>query len=681
MQSSKVRVKNKAPAQIQITAEQLLREAHDRSGGGGKRGAPARSQITDPDELREYRMNRRKEFEDAIRMNRVHLGNYVKYAKWEEEQKDFERARSVFERALDIDHRATSVWLKYAEMEMKNRFVNHARNVWDRAVTLLPRVDQFWYKYTYMEEMLENYAIARTIWERWMKWEPDDKAWSSYVKFEERRGEIVRIRQLFERFVVCHARVSTYLKYARWEERQGQVVLARQVYERIFAELADWEMGDDAAKAYLAFAAFEERQHEYERAKAVFKFAAQKYPEQARRSYADFEKKHGETAEIEAQLVAKRAAEYEKLLESRPTDYDCWLDLAHLHEERNDEARQEATREIYERAVARVPPIQEKRYWRRYIYIWLNYAVYEELVAKDFERARAVYAAARSVVPHRLFTFAKLWLMAADFEVRRKALGAARKLLGEAIGRCPKPKIFKGYLSLERRLGEVDRCRRIHAKYVEFAPSDAKAWIGFADFEAAVGETVRARAIFDLAVDQPDLDYPETVWKAYLDLEIKVERGEIEDDEDSNGAGTRAIALYERLLERTKHVRVWTSYAKYHSDRPNVDAKLAASLARAVFDRAYDHFKHDHDGAKDERVVLLDSWAELEASFNDKFDNMEQLDKVRALMPRKVKKRRQVQPEGHWEEYYDYVFPDDKKAPLNLKILEMARKWKEGVTK
>lgn len=68
----------------------------------------------------------------------------MQYASWEEQQKDFRRARSVWERCLDVDHRSIPTWLKYAEMEMRHRFVNHARNVWDRAVTILPRVDQLW---------------------------------------------------------------------------------------------------------------------------------------------------------------------------------------------------------------------------------------------------------------------------------------------------------------------------------------------------------------------------------------------------------------------------------------------------------------------------------------------------------------------------------------------------------
>lgn len=50
-------------------------------------------------------MRRRKEFEDAIRMQRQHVGNYIKYAMWEEQQQEFTRARSVFERAVDVDYR------------------------------------------------------------------------------------------------------------------------------------------------------------------------------------------------------------------------------------------------------------------------------------------------------------------------------------------------------------------------------------------------------------------------------------------------------------------------------------------------------------------------------------------------------------------------------------------------
>ena len=50
------------------------------------------------------------------------------------------------------------------------------------------------------------------------------------------------------------------------------------------------------------------------------------------------------------------------------------------------------------------------------------------------------------------------------------------------------------------------------------------------------------------------------------------------------------------------------------------------------------------------------------------------------MMPRRIKKKRMKTDENGgelgWEEFYDYHFPDEKSAASNLKILEMAAKWK-----
>ncbi len=65
-------------------------------------------------------------------------------------------------------------------------------------------------------------------------------------------------------------------------------------------------------------------------------------------------------------------------------------------------------REVYERAIANVPPAPEKRYWQRYIYLWIKYALWEELEAEDADRARQVYKACLNLIPHSIFTFAKV---------------------------------------------------------------------------------------------------------------------------------------------------------------------------------------------------------------------------------------------------------------------------------
>lgn len=192
------RVKNKTPAPVQITAEQILREARERQEAEIR---PPKQKITDAEELAEYRLRKRKEYEDLIRRVRWNTSVWVKYAQWEESQKDFARARSIWERAIEVDYTNPTLWLKYSEMEMKNRFVNHARNVWDRAVSLLPRIDQLWYKYIHMEEMLHNIAGARQVFERWMSWEPDHHGWAAYIKFELRYNETERARSIYDRLV------------------------------------------------------------------------------------------------------------------------------------------------------------------------------------------------------------------------------------------------------------------------------------------------------------------------------------------------------------------------------------------------------------------------------------------------------------------------------------------------
>ncbi|KAH0902925.1 hypothetical protein HID58_042428 [Brassica napus] len=246
------RVKNKSPEAVQITAEQLLREARERQ---EPEVLPSEHSITDSTELSDYRLRRRKEFED---------------------RKDYARARSVWERALKDHHRNHALWVKYAESEMKNKFVNSARHVWDRAVYLLPRVDLLWYKYSHMEEMLGNIAGARQIFERWMNWSPDQQGWLSFAKFELRYNETERARSIYERFFLCHPKASSFIRYAEFEVKCGEVSRARDVYERAMEKL---EGGyEEAEMLYLAFAEFEQGCNEFQRARVIYKFALDHIP-------------------------------------------------------------------------------------------------------------------------------------------------------------------------------------------------------------------------------------------------------------------------------------------------------------------------------------------------------------------------------------------------------------------
>lgn len=91
-------------------------------------------------------------------------------------------------------------------------------------------------------------------------------------------------------------------------------------------------------------------------------------------------------------------------------NYDLWFDYIRLEEQAN-QVDTEKVREVYRRAVSHQPLILEKQHWRRYIYLWLYYAAFEEDTCKDAQAAQKVYEQALEIVPHdTAFTFSKLWI-------------------------------------------------------------------------------------------------------------------------------------------------------------------------------------------------------------------------------------------------------------------------------
>ncbi|OVA01080.1 RNA-processing protein [Macleaya cordata] len=481
---------------------------------------------------------------------------------------------------------------------MKNKFINHARNVWDRAVTLLPRVAQLWYKYIHMEEMLGNVAGARQIFERWMSWMLDRQGWLSYIKFELRYNEIERARLIFEQFVQCHPKVSAWIRFAKFEMKNSEISRATNCYERAVEKFgADDE---EAAELFLAFAEFEEECRHTEQS----------------------EKQYGEKDGIEDAIVLKRRFQYEEEVRKNPLNYDSWFDYIRLEE---SVGKKERIREVYERAIANVPPAEEKRYWKRYIYLWINYALYEEIEAEETERAREVYRECLKLIPHRKFSFTKIWVMAAQFEIRHKNLKAARQILGNAIGMAPKDKVFKKYIEIEMQLGSINRCRILYEKYLEWAPENCYAWSQYVEMEGRLSETERARAIFELGVAQPGLDMPELLWKSYIDFE-KSEGGEIE----------RVRKLYDRSMKHLK--KVWESYGEFEAsvgieeeedrdDKASLQEKKKQCLrrTRSVFeDGPAGYCEEDFDGYISPRETSAPKSSILEAAYKWKKQKLKQ---------------------------------------------------------
>ena len=169
---------------------------------------------------------------------------------------------------------------------------------------------------------------------------------------------------------------------------------------------------------------------------------------------------------------------------------------------------------------------------------------------------------------------------------------------------------------------------------------------------------------------------PELLWKAYIDFEEE----EAQEPEEYE----RPRQLYERLLEKTEHVKVWISYAHFEINVPDFEAappeegeeepvsEASKKRARAIFQRAHKLYKDQ--GLTEERVQLLNAWK----SFEDTHGTEEDKEKLAKQMPRRVKKRRKLDDDS-FEEYMDYVFPADDETSASMnKLLLRAQKWKQA---
>lgn len=96
-----------------------------------------------------------------------------------------------------------------------------------------------------------------------------------------------------------------------------------------------------------------------------------------------------------------------------------------------------------------------------------------------FGSVRAIYRELIKLIPHRTFSFSKIWIMWAHFEarspprspsptplsivqVRQKNLKNARAVFGQALGMAPKERIFKAYIDLEFKVSGALPCARVY---------------------------------------------------------------------------------------------------------------------------------------------------------------------------------------------------------------------------
>ncbi|AMD18977.1 HBR076Cp [Eremothecium sinecaudum] len=668
-----------------ITADGILADAFDQR----KEVKPLGNlDVLDLEELKVWQRQKRTEYEDVLKRNRLDLRQWIRYAEFELQQHDIRRARSVFERALLVRSDYIPLWVRYIDSELKWKNVNHARNLLHRATNHLPKVDTLWYKYVFVEESLGHVDFVRGIYTKWCSLEPSPSVWDSFIDFEIRHSCYHHVRDIYSKYVMVHCVAEVWLKWVSFESRHGGISTVRKVYSLALDTLTAYSYVDikEIEQMIISFANWEASQQEYERSRSIYSLSVNRWPESSVLKDAAylFEKKFGNGYDITESIIVKRKRDYEAHLSTNPIDYDSWWLYLDLIEENFGTELESA----FEKATIRNIPITAMKDigWRRYIYIWIRYLAFLELHYSDIEHIRATYQRLiKEVIPHNKFTFAKIWIMNAKFEIRQGQVTKARKLLGMALGLCPKRKLFKYYIQLEIMLKEFDRVRKLYEKYLEFDYTNLGIWCEYAELESNLGDEDRARGIYELALkEEVGLSHSDrtTLFERYIQFETNI------------GEYSRARKLYDLyLIESDFASNVWVSKALYEISVPS-ESQLAAyeeklneadevyneeefeitdenlNQARQCFESALKHYALAKDS--DNRVLILEAYKDFEYVHGSK----ETQDKINKRLPKAVTKR--LLEDGIEKEFIDYIFPDDlieNTNPNLSKFVALAHKW------
>ena len=236
-----------------------------------------------------------------------------------------------------------------------------------------------------------------------------------------KRRQRKRAEAVMKQYVNSYPCARAFLRFAKWAEFEAKdIALARTIFEAIFTDLEPEEY--EKARVFKQFASFEQRQNEYKRAKVVYNHAIQLFqlegmtPAQQKKqdllllsdyelnkrqelykSYIHFEQKYGNKDQIHSSIYKKQKQLYTNRIETNQYDYDAWIELAKLHEQ-HAATDVHIVRDTYEHAISKIPLVEQKSEWKRYIYIWIYYALYEELTNKNIQRASSIYQACLNVI-------------------------------------------------------------------------------------------------------------------------------------------------------------------------------------------------------------------------------------------------------------------------------------------
>ena len=369
-------------------------------------------------------------------------------------------------------------------------------------------------------------------------------------------------------------------------------------------------------------------------------------------------------------VINRRRIIYEKKLKENNMDYDTWFDYTKLEEEYGTE---NSCREIYERAISNIPPIKEKKYWKRYVYLWINYALYEECVCNNIEVTEEIYKNILDLIPHKEFTFSNIWILATNFYLRQKNIDKVRKLFGISMGMCPKKKVIDSYINIELQLGNNDRVKKIFQSYIQKFPSDENIWFNFCKFEESLEEYNVAEVLYINSIKfMKENKNDKGLYKMYSEL-INFYSNLIitkKEKKEKNSINNKIKKTYEEMLKnkliikyinKEQEIDIWNKYAEiyYSSGKYDDMDKIYKKCLEEILNQVTDEelkVKYSE--------IIINNWTSHYEG------NKERLDKIKELLSYNNENEENISENEHDN---NNVINKNK----NTTLMEKALEWKE----
>ncbi|KAK6589509.1 hypothetical protein RS030_203058 [Cryptosporidium xiaoi] len=697
-------VKDKTSAPVQITVEQILKEtysgyAENKNVQNSYNERNEFHEFRDSDELDEYVIRRRKEFEDIIRKKRWKISLYLSYAKWEALQHNFNNSRSIFERALNINYEHTRIWREYINMEIINGNINNARNLYERVIKLLPMVDEFWIKYVQMEQILKNYINVRHIFNNWIKWKPCKNIYFQYCKFEEECGEIELARNILNNLISLYPTQEAFLALARFELRYNNMASIKKIFDQMvyFHKSSNTQINPKTvvffADVFVNEGKLEEAINIYNQGISLTEAQDRQFLKEKLFIVYKLEKKQRVDDTDEWKL--NKIKQYRDVLSCNPIDFDHWFDFSIFAFQY---LKPEDVQKIFDDFSKVSAPKDDIIEFEKYIYSHFLYLYYFETNISN--SSKIINKTLNSLI-NQVDAFkenknksinstnkpinssfdeecsrilSEVFIFFSGNQIRNGNLPSARKILGAGLGRIPCSRLFDYYINFELKLGNFDRCRLLFTKYIEFNPISADTWKKYMKFEYKLGEIKRFIGIAEAGISMPELDSPENIWEYYI--EVMTKKGDYE----------MADNIYRRLLEKTQHHQVVMDYSTFIVSKLN-DLEYNREFVLKILN-IYKQNSMDY-----RRMLILKYWLSLEEKISETeyANNCENWIKIiKRLTPNIVvdensNEKRYIFNEENYELSYLLNFEQSEKVKVGEEsrsnvpsgLLDAARSWKK----